>query len=77
MGQILSNDKDKSKLIAQCYDGASILSSRQKGVQAIVKEKYPNAHYVYCYSHQLNLIIQLAVSEVSSIRVFFANLNGF
>ena len=74
---VLPRDDDKNKLIAQCYDGAAVMSGRQRGVQTIVKEKYPNAHYVHCYAHQLNLILQQAVSQVSSIRVFFANLNGF
>ena len=37
----------------------------------------PNAHYVHCYAHQLNLILQHAVSQITSIRVFFANLNAF
>ena len=30
-----------------------------------------------CYAHQLNLILQQAVSQITSVRVLFANLNAF
>ena len=43
----------------------------------MVKEAYPNVHYVNCYAHQLNLILQQAVSKINSVRLFFANLNAF
>ena len=68
---------DKQKLVAQCYDGASVMSGQHRGVQNIVKDAYPNAHYVHCYAHQLNLILQQAVSQITSIRVYFATLNVF
>ena len=32
---------------------------------------------VHCCAHQLNLVLQQAASQISSVRVFFANLNGF
>lgn len=48
-----------------------------RGVQTIVKQSYPNSHYVHCYAHQLNHILQQAVSQIPQMRVFFANLNGF
>eukprot|EP00795_Rhopilema_esculentum_P004012 gene4012-20179_t len=51
------------------------MSGSHRGVQSIVNESYPNAHYVHCYAHQLNLVLQQAASQIS--RVFFANLNGF
>eukprot|EP00795_Rhopilema_esculentum_P005495 gene5495-673_t len=75
--EVLPNPEDKQKLIAQCYDGAAVMSGCNNGVQTIVKQSYANAHYVHCYAHQLNLILQQAVSQISQIRLFFANLNGF
>ena len=74
---VLPKDEDKTRLIAQCYDGASVVSGCERGVQTIVKQSFPNAHYVHCYAHQLNLVLQQAVSQISQIRLFFANLNGF
>ena len=54
-----------------------IMSGLHRGVQSIVKGAYPNAHYVHCYAHQLNLVLQQAVSQITSVRMFFANLNTF
>ncbi len=45
---------DMSTLVAQGYDGAAVMSSSKNGVQAKVKEKYPNVTYVHCRSHVLN-----------------------
>ena len=52
LNSILPGAHDKQKLVVQCYDGASVMSGQHRGVQSIVKETYPNAHYVHCYTHQ-------------------------
>lgn len=64
------------KLIAQTYDGANVMSGAVGGVQAYVKIKYPCAHYVHCYAHQLNLLMQKAASQHAKVRVFFNNLSA-
>ena len=64
------------KLIAQTYDGAANLSGSRNGVQARVKEYYPFAHFIHCYAHKLNLVIQKSCSQNRSVRVFFNNLSG-
>ena len=48
----------KSKLIAQAYDGAAVMRVSINGVQVQMKNFFPQAHYVHCYAHQLNLIIR-------------------
>ena len=63
LNSVLPNAHDKQKLVAQCYDGASVMSGQHRGVQSIVQEAYPNAHYVHCYAHQLNLVLQQAISK--------------
>ena len=60
-----------SCLIAQGYDGASVMSSSKNGVQAKVREKYPNATYIHCRSHVLNLAISSGCKNVPSIRNLF------
>ena len=67
----------KQKLVAHCYDGASVMNDQHRDVHSIVKDASPSAHYVHCYAHQLNLILQQAVSSISSVKVFFANLSAF
>lgn len=65
------------KLIAQSYDGAAVMSGRLNSVQTKVRNKYPNAHFIHCYAHQFNLIIQKAVSSNTGVKLFFANLQAF
>ncbi|KAJ4440540.1 hypothetical protein ANN_08681 [Periplaneta americana] len=64
------------KVIAQTYDGASVMAGSKGEVQAIIKEKYASAQYIHCHAHQLNLIMLHAASINRSVRVFFVNLQG-
>ena len=63
--------KDKTKLIAQTYDGASVMRGATGGVQRKVMDVYENAHYVHCYAHQLNLVMQQATSKIPKVSTFF------
>ena len=65
---------DMSYLIAQAYDGASVMSSGKNGVQAKVRGKYPFATYVHCRSHVLSLAIVSGCKNVPSIRNLFDNV---
>ena len=56
---------------------ANVISCLNRGVQSIVREACPNAHYAHCCVHQLNLVLQQATSQIDSVRVFFAHLNPF
>ncbi|XP_016386768.1 uncharacterized protein LOC107722802 [Sinocyclocheilus rhinocerous] len=47
------------------------------GVQRKMQDVYPNAHYIHCYAHQLNLIMQQATSHIPKVRIFFSDLGGF
>lgn len=51
----------------QGYDGARAMSGRFKGCAANVREVFPQAFYVHCANHNLNLAITHAC-EISSIR---------
>lgn len=51
------------------------MSGKQGGVQAKIKQRYPLAHFVHCYAHQLNLIMAQAASQNNEVRIFFANLS--
>ncbi|KAL0151841.1 hypothetical protein M9458_052842, partial [Cirrhinus mrigala] len=73
---ILPEDQ-KSKLISQAYDGASVMRGATAGVQRKMQDVYPNAHYIHCYAHQPNLIMQQATSHISKVRIFFSDLGGF
>jgi len=45
------------KIIAQSYDGASVMSGQHGGVQTLMKKHYPYAIYIHCMAHRLNLIV--------------------
>ncbi len=63
------------KLIAQTYDGASVMRGRIRGVHVKVKEVYENAYYVHCAAHQLNLVLSMAASCNREAKLFFAKLD--
>lgn len=62
-------EDQKTKLIYQ--DGASVMRGATAGFQRKIKDVYPNAYRIYCYVHQLNLIMQQATSHISKVRIFF------
>ena len=52
------------------YDGASAYG----GVQRFIDDKQPLTVYVHCAAHNLNLVVNDAVSAVRSARAFFTTL---
>jgi len=44
-------------IVAQSYDGASVMSDHLNGVQAQVQKRYPAAIYTHCMAHRLNLVV--------------------
>ncbi|XP_066964231.1 zinc finger MYM-type protein 1-like [Macrobrachium rosenbergii] len=55
-------------VVGQCYDGASNISGKEKGVATRVQEVAPKAIYVHCYEHLLNLALQDTLQENTVIR---------
>lgn len=43
--------------VAQTYDGASVMSGVSGGVQDLFRAKHPEAIYIDCYTHELNLVL--------------------
>jgi hypothetical protein len=54
---MLASYNCKTKLVAQCYDGAVVMPSGLNSVQARVKEEIPQAIFVHCYAYTLNLVL--------------------
>ncbi|XP_060846279.1 zinc finger MYM-type protein 1-like [Rhopalosiphum padi] len=65
---------DLKKCVGQGYDGASVMSGRYNSVQKHIKDIQPNAEYVHCASHNLNLVINDAVRGCMEIQHFFITL---
>ena len=71
---VLGNNENK--LICQTYDGASVISGKNEGVQAKIKEKYHFAWFVHYHAHQVNLIVANCCKCNRSARIFFSNVEG-
>jgi len=50
-------DTKSLSIIAQSYDGASVMLGKLNGVQAKIKEIHPCAIYTHCMAHRLNLVV--------------------
>lgn len=57
LSELKSLGVDCEYLIGQGYDGASSMKGSFKGVQAVIRESHPEALYVHCSSHSLNLAL--------------------
>ena len=74
LDSILGNDVNK--LVCQTYDGASVMSGKNQGVQAKIQQKYHCAWFVHCHAHQVNLIVSNACNCNKGARIFFSNVEG-
>ncbi|KAK1884976.1 Zinc finger MYM-type protein 1 [Dissostichus eleginoides] len=73
----IGNYNPTNKLICQTYDGASCMSGQHGGVQALVKAHCPNALFIHCYAHKLNLVLAQGTNNIQAAKLFFANLDAF
>ena len=69
--------KLENKVNVQTYNGAAVMSGASSDLQARLKETFLHAHFVHCYTHQLNLIMQQACSSHTPVRIFFTNVSAF
>ena len=61
----------RTHLVAQCYDGASVMSGRLNRLQAIMrKDVCPKGIYVHCWAHRLNLVVVASVYDLDKASIF-------
>lgn len=65
---------DPKCIVSQGYDGASVMSGCCSGVQARIREVAPQAIYIHCNAHCLNLALVDSVKAVHDASEFFALL---
>ena len=46
-----------SMCVCQSYDGAAVMSGRLSGVQARIRKLCPQAIYMHCFAHRLDLVL--------------------
>lgn len=74
LSNILEPFDFKNKLVAQCYDGASVMSGELNGLQRKIKSVAPAALFTHCAAHRLNLVLQQGSSGIPKVRIFFATI---
>ena len=52
------------------------MASGLNGVQAKIKEKIPQALFVHCYAHSLNLVMSKSAAKIKECKTFFTHLSG-
>ena len=63
--------------IAQSYDGASVMSGVNNGVQAIIRKESDNpCPYVHCHAHRLNLVLVDLAKQVDFVGDTFGLLEA-
>lgn len=67
---------DLKKCVGQSYDGASVMSGHLGGVQKLFKDAVPEALYVHCFNHRLNLVSVDACKNEQNGREFFGMLQS-
>ncbi|KAL4085263.1 hypothetical protein QTP88_027122 [Uroleucon formosanum] len=66
-----------NKIVSQTYDGASVMAGGKNGVQNLIRQIYPNALFIHCYAHQLNLVLLHDAKTIQSVKLFICNLTIF
>lgn len=73
----LEKEKVLSKLVCQSYDGAAVMSGNINGLQSKVQTVIPNAHFIHCFAHKLNLVLSQTISKKKECASFFKSLQSF
>lgn len=74
--KIVDELKCGSKLVAQSYDGAAVMSGHLTGLQTRVKQSFPCALFVHCFAHRLNLVLSQSAGAIKECKIFFMSLSG-
>ena len=74
-------DLDLQLLLAQCYDGTSVMSGKHSGVQRRIADHVQrDVPYIHCFNHQLYLVVVHVCQKVDMVKEFFdvcQQLNDF
>ncbi|XP_050056202.1 zinc finger MYM-type protein 1-like [Aphis gossypii] len=66
----------KKRLCAQAYDGAASMQGKYSGLKTFIQNENPNALYVWCSAHLLNLVIVDTCDCCMVTKVFFGDIRA-
>lgn len=74
---IVTNGIPVDRIYWMAFDGAANMAGKTNGVQAKLKrELLPNANYVHCRSHLLNLAAANVARDMKPLRALFSSFNS-
>lgn len=65
---------DHNTCVAQCYDGAAVMSGCHNGVAEKFRKDVPQALYIHCHAHRLNLVLVDCVKNIQPAAEFFESV---
>uniref|UniRef100_A0A3B3XBU0 TTF-type domain-containing protein n=2 Tax=Poecilia mexicana TaxID=48701 RepID=A0A3B3XBU0_9TELE len=68
---------DLANCRGQSYDNGSNIRGLNKGVQALIQQRCPEALFIPCCSHSLNLLLCVAASSSRECLTFFGTVQRF
>ena len=72
LNTVLDCGLHKSSILAQCYDGASVMSGKNGGVQRLVSNSVGRTvPYVHCFNHQLHLVVVHVMRDIPQVQQYF------
>lgn len=74
--ELLNRHDCTAKLVAQSYDGASVMSGVRNGVQQKVKDVCPQAIHIWCNAHVLALVLSKSCNRIQEVSLFFSALQA-
>lgn len=76
IGALEEYEIDTSKMLSQCYDGASCMSGNRGGVQRLIQNRLGRQiPYVHCKNHRLHLVVIDLVCGIVELNQFFDELS--
>lgn len=66
----------KTQLCAQAYDGAASMQGQYSGLRTRIQQENPNALYIWCFAHQLNLVIVDMCDCSTETKVFLGDVQS-
>jgi len=66
----------KTQLCAQAYDGAASMQGQYSGLRTRFQQENQNALYIWCFAHQLNLVIVGMCDCCTETKVFLGDVQS-
>ena len=67
---LVSHGLTMTQIRGQGYDGASNMKGDIKGLKILIMQESPSAYYIYCFAHQLQLVLVAVAKGNTNCKTF-------